>query len=135
MRVSRLLITTCLTLTACGRVGFDELATGSGDALSITAATPTTNVLTHVDVTAAGGTPPYTFSATGAGTIDASTGRFLSARTTGAAIVTVKDAVGSTASTSITSFADAMFYVGGRVNVAARPEVWRTNDGINWSIV
>ena len=126
-------VAVALALGGCGRIGFDD--TGAGDGLVITPAVARSNLNTTTAFAATGGMPPYTFTLTGPGSLDAATGRFRAPSFPGTAMVTASDAAGDAATAEISFGGDHVYVVGGFVNDLPRDEVWRTVDGVQWEVV
>ena len=117
----------------CGRIGYDPLG-DSGAGLVVTPGAATINLSSTLTLTAAGGTPPYGFAVTaGAGTIDASSGRFVAPARVGTSTVTVADAAGAVATATITHRGARLYLLGGQRGGAAIDEVLASDDGATWT--
>jgi len=133
-----------LLASACGRIGYDELARdGSGGAdasacasLVFSPAAPRTNLNTVVTLRASGGTPPYVYALVqGGGVVGGivSANSFLAPGEPGKSKLSVADAAGCVAYADVTYGGDFLFYVGGQAGGVATDEVWRSGDGVTWT--
>jgi hypothetical protein len=110
----------------CGRIGFDA-------ELGLAPAVARINTGSTLAFTASGGAPPYAF-ATDLGSIDAG-GALHASSTAGTATVTVTDAAGDTATAVIDIGGDFIFRAAGNDSGVLHDEVYRTADGIEWTLV
>lgn len=114
---------------AVGRVTVDVRA----PPLSISPANIDINLNSRATFSGAGGSTPYTFQLTsGGGRIDGTTGEYFSPGTAGMALVSVVDAVGQTATATVTFGTGDLFYLGG-VRDDASSDVYVSADGASWS--
>jgi plastocyanin len=100
-----------LALLACTPPNFGDDPVDTGDPLAISPhglEMPAGMSFTFV---AAGGTAPYTFSVTGNGSINSSTGKYTAAETPGSATVKVTDHDSEIASTTVTVLPSALWMV------------------------
>lgn len=117
-------------VAGCGRIDFDPT---SALALSLSPPSARVNINSLIAFEASGGTPPYSFTTT-LGAID-DTGQLRAPGRPGVAAVAVTDANSAMASAEVTIGGDYLYAVGGYDGVAGRDEVWRTSDGVTWTVV
>ncbi len=128
-----------LALGGCGRWGFDEGVAGPDAACALTVSPNPGRVNLNSGLTfvAEGGVPGYTFAFDGdpgGATIEPTTGRVRAGPEPGTAIVQVTDAVGCRATADLTIGGATLWYAGGSTMAVPSREVWRTNDGLAWSL-
>lgn len=101
--------------------------------LTIAPANADMNLNSRITFGGAGGVAPYVFQiASGRGRVDASTGAYFSPGTPGEAVVSVQDALGQTASATVTFGTGDLFFLGG-VGGNATSQVYRSADGASWT--
>jgi hypothetical protein len=124
-----------LTIAACGcgRIGFDNHVADSSAPLTVSVSPTRANLSSNVDVSVAGGSPPYTLSTSG-GTLDDTARKLRTPSNAGTVVVTATDQAGDTATASVSCGGDFIYVVGG-FDTAAHDEVWRTADGVQWTVV
>src|SRR5690606_20281223 len=103
-------------------------------ALELEPVTSTINLGSKVQLVASGGVPPYTFSVSGGGHVDAS-GLFSAPSRAGDSELTVTDSALATASTTVRYAGSTLFQAGGQVAGTVTATVWSSSDGITWSPV
>lgn len=121
-----------LALVGCGRVGFDEQC--GVDALEISPTSARANVDSLLQFDATGGCPPYRFTQTGPGEVDLD-GRYATTSRAGTAEVIVTDSLGDTARATLEIGGTSLWFVGGAVNDVPKDEIWRSEDGLAWTMV
>ena len=121
-----------LALVGCGRVGFD--AQCGIDALTISPTAAHANFDSLVQFDATGGCPPYRFTQTGPGEIDVD-GRYVTTSQVGTSEVTVTDTLGDTARATLEIGGTSLWFLGGAVNEVPKDEIWRSDDGLAWTMV
>jgi plastocyanin len=102
-------VAACLALLTCTAPDFGPPSTG--EPLTISPLQPEVTAGMTFTFQAAGGAPPYRFSSTGNGTVNASTGRYTAADSPGSATIKVTDQKGQTATTSVTVHPAALYVV------------------------
>ncbi len=94
------------------------------------------NLNSHGQFTASGGVQPYSFSvSSGTGAIDPATGDFFSDGVPGSGRVLVQDAIGQTASATVSFGHGALIYLGGVSGSGDQDEIFRSSDGVSWQTV
>jgi hypothetical protein len=124
-----------LIVAGCGRVGFEPRSdVGEAEPLTLTASTGAINVNGRSVITAAGGTPSYSYAiVSGDGAIDAATGEFVAPNYGGAVVVRVTDAGDRTADVTLTVGGSTLFVLGGWGGYTT-DKVYRTTDGATWEM-
>ncbi|MBA3462751.1 MAG: exo-alpha-sialidase [Deltaproteobacteria bacterium] len=130
------LVAVVVVLAGCGRVGFDDEPDGPPAECMVTLepGAARMNVNSERALVVAGGLEPYTFSATGPAAIEPSTGVLTTTGATGTVMVAVADDAGCTADASLTVGGSTLFYAGGTSNSVPSDQVWRSTDGITWTL-
>jgi len=121
----------------CGRIAFDDAASGDGGgsgAIVLDPPTATINLGARVALTVTDGTPPFTFTATGGGWVDAE-GTFTAPVRAGSSQVRVTDRAGNQATAAIRYEGSRLFLAGGDATGAPRSDVRSSADGVSWSVV
>ncbi len=129
-----------LTLSGCGRIGFDYLEADvidGGDVVTepISIAPPgRINVNASVDLVASGGAGGYSFSiAWGEGRVDPASGRFTAPNYAGDTSVRVTDAAGEKVEVNVVAGGSSLFAMGGWGGYTT-DKVYNSSDGVAWTV-
>ena len=130
------LVILAVVLAGCGRLGFDDELDGPPAECMVTLdrGAPRMNFHSERAIVAAGGLEPYTFSATDPATIDRATGVLATSGQSGTTRVTVADDAGCTAEAELTIGGSTLFYAGGTSMSVPSSQVWKSTDGIAWTL-
>jgi len=130
-------VATWVVACGCGRIAFDEARSGDGGgsgAIVLDPPTATINLGARVSLTVTDGTPPFTFTATGGGSV-AADGTFTAPVRAGSSQVRVTDRDGNQATAAIRYEGSSLFLVGGDAAGARNDQVRSSTDGVAWSVV
>jgi len=130
-------VATWVVACGCGRIAFDEARSGDGGgsgAIVLDPPTATINLGARVELTVTDGTPPFTFTATGGGWVDAE-GTFTAPVRAGSSQVRVTDSVGNAATAAIRYEGSRLYLAGGDAAGARTDQVRSSTDGVAWSVV
>ncbi|MBV8759346.1 MAG: hypothetical protein JO257_18810 [Deltaproteobacteria bacterium] len=119
-----------LAVCACGRVDFDSR--GDGGSCAVTLSDARVNPSSYVALAPSAGTAPFTYTLAGPGAVlgDA---KFVAPAYPATTTVTARDALGCTATATLTTAGDELFYISGFFNNAPSRETWRSSDAITWT--
>ncbi len=131
--MGRVVFLLCI-LGGCGRLGFDDEDTLPDECmLAIDPGAPRLNFHSQRSIQSSGGTAPVTFTLSGSGTIDAA-GVVSAGGDPGIATILAADAGGCTAEATLEIGGDTLWYVGGTSMSVPSPQVWRSTDGLAWTL-